>query len=1085
MCLDLLLSKFYNFYMSAKEKIFNQLHHFCRQDFDNELLFYLFCCLGLILLLFTFILIFFLHPLWLLIAVPFVIFAVRNLTKQGKLSQIARRIENGFPSLKGYLVNAVELAQYQTDAKEGYSIELIEAVLEETAIRLAKVPLSELINRPKTKKSLFGFIGVFAILTLYVVIFPGRAKLGLYAAFAPLRIPIEFVVKPGDLKVDKESKVALSVAINSPYHFNKAVLTQKTPDGKITKKAVRLQNQTGSTEVFVTKEFDYSFSVFRRQSQTYHIGLLKPLTITSLTLKYIFPPYTRLTPVTSQTRAISVLAGTKIEITGSAETQLVSGNLWFDDSTTIPLTLADTKFQASFIAHQDANFEIRLKDIYGNSNEHEVFKLMVLPDEAPNVLVFLPGSNIDLPISMKVLLGISSIDDYGLTNLNLFYQKDNVKKRVFLKNLGNRLEDTTYYYWDLSNIGFMPGEVIQYYVAVADNDAVSGPKISTSEVLTIRFPTLAEIYTQTISQTAKTQERLEPLSAEQEQLSEELARIDQELKKERQLAWEERKSLENLLTNQKRLLDQIEELRDEVKTALENMFEGLMLDSESLEKLKELENLLSELLPRELKEVLKNLRQALEKPSPQLKQAMEQFRLSQAELKEALARALELLKTIQEEEKLKALAKKAEALYEAQKELNAKFNEESQKLALEENKIKEGLESLEKETEALSQEFSDKEVREDLAKLVEELKELQLSAQASEASQSLQQGQKGQAQKKSQKLLKDLEQLKNALSGLTKKLKDKRSKELTEKLLNSARDLVSLSFEQERLENLLNKDQNLSELAGDQKRLEEASHALAESLQTLSQKSIKIPPNLNEDVIRALSAMENAANNLQENNLANARKMMQQARAGLDAGTAKILKILAQAQASGGFGGGMEGLFEQLSQLTAEQMMLNQAMNGIPIPIPVPGGLTPQQLAQIERILSKQRAIRQTLEEMRQSLGIEPGLMSSLDGVIEEMKQTERDLSELVVSRELIQRQEKILSRLLDVQRSVRRREFKEKREREVGKDYPVPPSPSLPTDLGERKKLLREKLFQALKEGYPKDYERLIKLYFDALLNE
>jgi hypothetical protein len=136
-------------------------------------------------------------------------------------------------------------------------------------------------------------------------------------------------------------------------------------------------------------------------------------------------------------------------------------------------------------------------------------------------------------------------------------------------------------------------------------------------------------------------------------------------------------------------------------------------------------------------------------------------------------------------------------------------------------------------------------------------------------------------------------------------------------------------------------------------------------------------------------------------------------------------------------------------------------------------------------MLSKQRGIRQTLEEMRQSMGTEPGLMSNLDAVIEEMKQVEQDLSQLVVNRELIQRQEKILSRLLDVQRSVRQREFKEKRESEVGKEYQIPPTPTLPADLGERKKLLREKLLQALKEDYPKDYERLIKLYFESLLNE
>lgn len=1071
--------------MTSKEQIINRLRDFARQDFKNELIFSILSSLGIIVLLLTLIVIFFLSPFFLLLALPPIVFFVRNLMIRRQLNQIAKRLENGYPQLKDYLVNAVELAQYQKGSKEDYSFELINAAIEDAALKLSPIPINKLINRNKTGKSLIALIVVTALFGFYNIIFPNRSKLGFYAAFAPTKTPIEFVVSPGNLRVDEESKVTLNVAINSPYHFNQAVLSKRASDGKIIKKRVRLNNQSGAIDIVADKEFDYSFKVFSRKSQTYHIGLLKPLTITSLSFKYIFPTYTRLTPVTSQAREISVLPCTKIEFSGTAENRLDSGKLWFNDSTIIPLSLADNKFSGSFTAKQDANFEIRLKDISGNHNQQELFKLNLMPDESPFVKIIQPGHDIDLPVTMKVLLGINAIDDYGLTKLSLNYVKDSITTKINLKNIGSRLEDTTYYYWDLSNLGFMPGDAIQYYVTVADNDAVAGPKLSSTEIYTIRFPTMTEIYSQATNQTTETKEQLEPIADQQEQLGQEMERIDQELKKERKLGWEEKTSLGNMVSNQKKLLDQIEDLKQEVKNTLENMFEGLMLDKESIEKLQELQKLLSELLPQELKEALQNLGQALEKQSPNMKKAMERFKLSQDELKKALARAIELLKNIQEEEKLKALAKKADALYQAQKELNTKFNEDLQKLAPDENKIKEGLESLEKETEALSKEMGDKELAEDLAKLMQELAKMQAPAQAGELSKSMQQGQKNPAKNQSQKLLKDLESLKKQFEALTQKLKDKRSSEITEKLLNSARDLVALSQEQERLENLVNKNQNLPEIAGEQKRLEEASRAIAESLAALSQKSIKIPPNLSEDIIRALNNMENAANNLQDNNAFNGKKSMEQARAGLDAATEKILNTISQAQQSGGFGGGMDDLLQQLSQMTAEQMMLNQEMGGMPLPIPMPGGLSPQQLAQIERMLSKQRGIRQTLEEMRQSMGVEPGLMSNLDAVIEEIKQVERDLSQLVVNRELIQRQEKILSRLLDVQRSVRQREFKEKRESEVGKEYQIPPTPTLPTDLGERKKLLREKLLQALKEGYPKDYERLIKLYFESLLNE
>uniref|UniRef100_A0A7C6AAP5 GAT domain-containing protein n=1 Tax=candidate division WOR-3 bacterium TaxID=2052148 RepID=A0A7C6AAP5_UNCW3 len=1081
--------------MTAKEQIINRLKTFRQKEFNNELTFSLLAIFSIIVFLLTLMIIFFIPLFILFAALPFIVILLRNLIVRKSLTQIAKQIEAGFPQLVGYLVNAVELANYPSDAKEGYSPELINAAIEDAQVKLAPIPLTKLINRQKTRTALFGFLFALALLVSCPLFFPNRAKLGFYATFAPNKTPIEFVVAPGNLRVNKDSKVTLQVTINSPFRFREAllILRRHNPPAadKIIKKRLFLQVHTGSIDVQASSEMDYSFKVFNRQSPIYHIGLLKPLALTSLFFKLNYPAYTKRPVETTQAQTISVLPGTKIEVSGIAETKLDSGRIWFSDSTIIPLALSDNKFLGSFTAKKDINFVIRLKDIVGNTNEPEVFKLTIAPDEAPYIKLFLPGRDIDLPVSMKVLLGVNSIDDYGLTNLALYYEKDSVIKKIHLKNVAGRQEDTTYYYWDLANIGFMPGEVIRYYASVSDNDVISGPKLSKTEVFTIRFPTVAEIYSQTTKKTFETKERLEPMAAEQEELGKELDRIDQELKKERRLGWEERNSLENLVSNQKKLLDQIEELKEEVKTALENMFEGLMLDKESIEKLKELERLLSELLPQELKEALRNLAQALENKSPDLKQAMERFKLSQEELKKAIERAVELLKNIEEEEKLKALAKKAEALYQMQKEIEKRIKElpkDSEKLATDENKIKEELESLEKAMEEIAKEMSDKEIAEELSKLLTELSKPKPSAQAMELSQSLAQGDKGNAQQQSQRLLKDLAHLKDALGALAQKLASRRSSEISEKLLNSARDLTTLSFEQERLEDSLKQNfpRALATIfASEEKRLAEAGRALAESLEVLSRKSIKIPPNLNEDIIRALNHMETAADNLQNNNPFDAKKMMQQARSGLDAATQKILTTIAQAQQSGGFGGGMESLLQQLSQLTAEQMMLNQEMQGIPIPIPMPGGLTPQQLAQIERILSKQRAIRQTLEEMRQSLGVEPGLMSSLDGVIEEMKQVERDLSELVVTRELIQRQEKILNRLLDVQRSVRRREFKEKRESEVGKDYPIPPSPILPADLGERKKLLREQLFKALREGYPKDYERLIKRYFESLLNE
>ena len=115
--------------------------------------------------------------------------------------------------------------------------------------------------------------------------------------------------------------------------------------------------------------------------------------------------------------------------------------------------------------------------------------------------------------------------------------------------------------------------------------------------------------------------------------------------------------------------------------------------------------------------------------------------------------------------------------------------------------------------------------------------------------------------------------------------------------------------------------------------------------------------------------------------------------------------------------------------------------------------------------------------------GMQPGMTGSVEAAIEEMKQLEQDLANLNPPRPLVERNERIVNKLLDAQRSIRQRDQTEQRESESGKAFVAGGSPKLPADLGERKKLLREQLMRALKEDFPREYEPYVKAYFDALL--
>jgi len=854
--------------------------------------------------------------------------------------------------------------------------------------------------------------------------------------------------------------------------------------------------------------FEYWFRVLGQSSEPHRVRVLEPLSLERLTFTLRPPAYSGLPEVRSSGLEVSGLKGTAVGIEGEANREVSAGRIVLGTDTVLlrlgtrsessddsVMSRTSPLFTAEFMIKGDASGAIELAD-----NEDKVLqpatevRVRAIADEPPFVKLFGPGRDVDLPVSMRVLLGINSLDDFGLGDLVLHYGKelgtrsDSSAESVMslrLKSLRGKREDTTLYAWDLSDANLLPGEAMHYYVSVTDNDVVSGPKASRTEVFSVRFPTMNEIYNAAVRQTERTESELGPMQSEQAQLGEELRRLSDEMKKSRELSWEEKQALEKVLGGQEGLMQQVSDLKQEVSDMMKELSQGMTLDQQTMERMNQLQQLLSELLPRELQQSLAQLRDKLEQQSPDVKRALEKFELDQEKMKQAIDRALELLKKIMEEQRLEALAKKAEELARVQEELTEKLGKEpAERSAQVEQDLKEALDSLQKEMKSLADSMSDKEIGDSLSDLAQQAEQDELSEMAQALANQMRQGRPDAARPQSGKLGQSLREMSQSLNSLSQKLKSKRSSAVAKELGNAAQDLLMISDEQEKLEQATAGMPDLAEHAGQEMGLHEAARIVAESLASLSSRSMSVDPSLGQELAKAMTAMEQAAQGMVDNRAGVAQPSMAQARQSLNSTVQALLQSMAAAQQGGGMSGDLEGLMQQLSQMTGEQMGINAGMSGFPIP--VPGGLSAEQIAALGRLLGKQRALREQLEQMLQEMGgNQPGLTSSLEGLLDEMKAVEQDLSQLNVNRELVQRQESILSHLLDTQRSIRQQGFKEERESESGKAFELLQKPRLPEDKGERNRLLREELMRALKQGYPAEYEQMIRDYFQRLLNE
>jgi len=163
---------------------------------------------------------------------------------------------------------------------------------------------------------------------------------------------------------------------------------------------------------------------------------------------------------------------------------------------------------------------------------------------------------------------------------------------------------------------------------------------------------------------------------------------------------------------------------------------------------------------------------------------------------------------------------------------------------------------------------------------------------------------------------------------------------------------------------------------------------------------------------------------------------------------------------------------EGLEQLSNEQKGINEGTMQLP-----QLGMNGQQ-SMMQQLMEQQKALKEGLEQLLSGM---PGADNTgLGQANKEMEEVIDDFRRDKVDRITKEKQQRILSRMLDSQKSLTKKDFSNNRKSEVYFDNILYNSPSgLPLDKGERDLLLINAMETALQEHHPNEYQELIKLYF------
>jgi hypothetical protein len=1052
-------------------------------------------------------------------------------------TQTALRVGAAYSELGDMLCNVLQLTDDNAQTSE-----LTDAAFERVATVAAPLDFTVIVDREQPRRTLLlGLVSV-ACIALVVSLAPvpfGAAWqriMSYNTSFLPAA-PYTLVLSPKSDTVMRGSSVRIVVRAEGVPPEELTINVREHGSDRF--QPWTIKRDTGSTYVYTIPGITRSVDVYAQgawleagvRTDTAQIIVLDRPLVRTLRGRVTPPAYTRMasTELTEQEADVTALAGSVVDLSVQSNKELRSATLVIardadsatSDTVRIPMQVAGTSARGRFAVNGQGTYSIEIVDRDGTRNqEPPTYRIVALTDAYPTITLVQPTQDVELTQQATVSVVTSITDDYGFTRLRLYYRLQSSRYAQPEKNfraidiplLGDGTVRDVPYIWNLAKIDVTPEDTYEMYLEVADNDIVRGPKTARTRSVTVRMPSLDEVFAQADKTQTEMQRELKNLAKEAEDVRKEAEQLQRELQRQQSqqkqdVSWSDKKKAEELMQRQEQLQKRMDKVAETMEQMTEKLQQNKAISQETLQKYMELQKLMKEVKTPELQRMQEQMKKAMEQLSPEeLQKMMKDFKFNEEEFRKNLDRQLNLLKRMQAEQKTDELQRRAEELARKQDELRQRSENANSMNAEERKKLAEEQRRLEEDLERLAQEAKDlqnlmKEIGQDMPqeKMDQAQKDLDPQGtknQMDQASENLEKGDQQQASRQQQQASQNLQRFAQQMKQMKREMRRNSQKEAMRQMQKGVNDLVDLSKQQEALrDRMKNMDPNssqYSQMAQQQQKLTESMQNIANSMMQLGQKSTSVSPEMAQELGDALQGMKDAMQSLSERNGQQAMQQQSGAMSSMNGAASKMGQALnsmmqGEGQGEGGSGqkpgqgqGRGQSPFQRLQQLAEDQQGINEGMQRIG-----QGGqqTDERQRAELGRLAGQQGRAMKALQELEQERRTASGSkkeLGDLSQIAKDMQEVMSDMQSSSITPETRLRQERILSRLLDASRSMNDRDYEKSRESTSGQDVMRQGPKAL--DLQELQRKASRTAMEQLRQAYTKDYENLIRQYYEVL---
>ena len=795
-----------------------------------------------------------------------------------------------------------------------------------------------------------------------------------------------------------------------------------------------------------------------------------------------------------------------------------------------------TRIDGTFIARKSENYSIRLIDAEnGLTNRNPIrYTVNVIKDAAPDVDIIEPTRDSVLDDAMFVELKVEATDDYGIQALQLVYRverEDAAEVNVPLKQwepLAAQQSVFVTYTWDVDAVGMFPGETLAYYVQALDTDNISGPNVGKSLTYTLRFPSLSEMYDEISAEQQTEQHGIEELFDEQAEAAGLVDTLLDKIRKSQRLTLKDENLMQQVLETQEQIEEAAMSLVEDMKKTAADMEKNQLFDQETLQKYQELQELMEQALSEEHKELLRKLSEALATQElTEQEKALMEANLNQEQFLQQLERAKSLYEQLLLQQELESAVKQAAALAEQQKELmdtltaieegtnapqEGQPTDTPQSLAQKEDRVGSEVSQLQEKLDSLGEEMGKLAEKQEsdamgappqIGKLADEIERLnqfarehQLTETLQDTSANLRSGQNQQALQSGREAEQTLTELAQGLDNALEFMEGANANaaqaamrqavtsalhlsHLHEKVLEETQALSSATTTENPVDGEI---KQMQQLAAEELSASEGLERLATQLWELGTRQMEVEPEIVWRLNASNDALSRAARALEDRQPGLAVPIQRAALADMNEAIFQLLNAMAQMNQQMG-ASGLENMMEQLQQLAQGQEQLNQMAQNLNQQMRQQGQ-TPGLQEMLRQLAGQQQLIREATERLAEMAEQMAEMLGSLKDVAEEMTEVEKSLQQGEINRQVLDRQEQILTRMLDSLKSLQKRDVGKQRKAQVAKNPSTPAQevPPLHPDLLEIVRKLETAPNATEVENIPFQYREQLRQYFKRL---